>query len=166
MTRHSSASGCCRATGSEQALAGSPWRFSRGSGRGSSARARGLPPRCVPARSGRPGFIRIGYAVEAPYAFLTPDGELTGESPEVAKRITSRLGIPRITWRQVEFASLIDELDAGRIDMIASGMFVTEERARRVAFSIPTFHTHQALLVRAGNPGGCIPTARQRLETT
>lgn len=98
------------------------------------------------------GVIRIGYAVEAPYAFLTPDGEVTGEAPEVAKQMAARLGIPRIQWRQTEFASLMDELEAGRIDLIAAGMFVTPERMERVAFSVPTFQVRQGLLVKAGNP--------------
>jgi polar amino acid transport system substrate-binding protein len=98
------------------------------------------------------GVIRIGYSVEAPYAFLKPDGEVTGESPEVARRIVERLDIPHIEWRYVKFSSLIDELEAGRIDVIAAGMFITPERARRVRFSEPTFHVRQALLVRKGNP--------------
>jgi len=98
------------------------------------------------------GVIRIGYSVEAPYAFLKPDGEVTGESPEVARRIVERLGIPRVEWRYAKFSSLIDELEAGRIDVIAAGMFITPERARRVRFSEPTFHVRQALLVCKGNP--------------
>ena len=100
----------------------------------------------------REGNIRIGYAVEAPYAFVKPDGEITGESPEVAKRIVVRLGIPHIQWRQAQFGSLISGLEAGRFDVIASGMFITPERAKRVCFSEPTFHVKEGLLVLKGNP--------------
>jgi polar amino acid transport system substrate-binding protein len=98
------------------------------------------------------GSIRIGYAVEAPYAMLRPDGSVTGESPEIAKVVAARLGIGRIVWRQVEFGSLIDELEAGRIDVIAAGMFITPQRARRVSFSLPTFTVMEGLLVLKGNP--------------
>jgi polar amino acid transport system substrate-binding protein len=98
------------------------------------------------------GAIRIGYAVESPYAFLKPGGEVTGESPEVAREIVKRLGIARIEWRQCEFGSLITELESDRADVIASGMFITAERAQRVLFSEPTFHVRQALLVARGNP--------------
>lgn len=100
------------------------------------------------------GIIRIGYAVEAPFAFLSPDGQVTGEAPEVAKRVVSRLGIQRIEWRQSEFGHLIAELESGRIDVIASGMFITRERALKIAFSEPTFHVRQSLLVARGNPHG------------
>lgn len=98
------------------------------------------------------GTIRIGYAVEAPYAFLKPGGEITGESPEVAKLIVARLGIGRIEWQQSEFGSLIAGLESGRFDVIAAGMFISPERARRINFSEPSFHVQEALLVPKGNP--------------
>lgn len=104
------------------------------------------------ARIQRQGVIRIGYAVEAPYAFLNPRGELTGESVEVARRTAERLGIRRIEWSQTEFGSLIPELQAGRFDVIAAGMFITPDRAQVVAFSEPTLRVAPGLLVAAGNP--------------
>lgn len=98
------------------------------------------------------GLLRIGYAVEAPYAFLTPQGAITGQSPEVAKRIVSRLGIPNVEWRLAEFGELISELQQGRIDVIAAGMFITRERAAQVNFSEPIFLAGPGLLVARGNP--------------
>jgi len=98
------------------------------------------------------GTIRIGYAVEAPYAFLSSEGAVTGESPEIAKIIVAQLGIGRIEWQQLEFDALIPALEAGRIDVIASGLFITPERAKHVSFSEPTFHVKPGLLVRKGNP--------------
>jgi polar amino acid transport system substrate-binding protein len=100
----------------------------------------------------RQGTIRVGYAVEAPFAFVGPGGDVTGESPEVAKHVVAQLGIRRIEWQQVEFGSLIPDLESGRFDVIAAGMFITPERAQRVSFSEPTFHVQQALLVARGNP--------------
>lgn len=104
------------------------------------------------AKARRDGAIRIGYAVEAPYAFLTPDGKVTGEAPEIARVIAARLGIPRIEWRLTEFGSLIEGLEARRFDVIAAGLFITPERSRRVTFSSPTFKVASGLLVRKGNP--------------
>jgi polar amino acid transport system substrate-binding protein len=99
------------------------------------------------------GHITIGYAVEAPYAFVA-DGEVTGESPAIAKKIVQKLGIPGIFWRQVEFGSLISELETGKIDLIASGMFITPDRLERISFSLPSFKVNQGLLVKKGNPFG------------
>lgn len=100
----------------------------------------------------RAGVIRIGYAVEAPHAFLGPGGRVTGQSPELARLVATRLGIGRTVWRLTEFSQLIDDLESDRIDVIAAGMYVTPERARRVAFSEPIFHASQGLLVARGNP--------------
>ena len=104
------------------------------------------------ARIEREGVIRVGYAVEAPYAFLDARGELTGEEVEVARMVVKNLAIPRIEWRQTEFGSLIPQLEEGRFDAIVAGMYITPERARRVKFSEPTFRVREALLVRTGNP--------------
>jgi len=104
------------------------------------------------ARIERDGVIRVGYAVEAPYAFLDARGELTGEEVEVARIVVKGLGIPRIEWRQTEFESLLSQMEEGRFDVIVAGMYITPERARRARFSEPTFRVRQALLVRAGNP--------------
>lgn len=100
------------------------------------------------------GVIRIGYAVEPPFAYVAGNGEVTGEAPEVARRIAARLGIPRVVWVQTGFAELIDGLDDGRYDAVAAGMFVTPARSARVLFSEPTFRVRQSLLVRRGNPHG------------
>jgi polar amino acid transport system substrate-binding protein len=114
--------------------------------------------RCVLPRSDaladarRAGVIRIGYAVEAPYAFITPEGKVTGESPEIARVVAARLGIPRVIWRLAEFGDLIEGLEARRFDVIAAGMFITPKRQERVAFSLPTFQAGAGLLVRKGNP--------------
>ena len=99
------------------------------------------------------GRIRAGYAVEPPYAFLDPEGKVTGHDPALAAVVGRRLDL-RLEWRQYEFGSLIPALEAGEVDVIAAGMFITPARARRVAFSEPTFHVRQGLLVRQGNPLG------------
>ncbi len=102
--------------------------------------------------------LRIGYAVEAPYAFVDARGEVTGESPETARRVAAAIGATEPTWVQTQFERLIPELETGRFDVIAAGLFVTAERARRVAFSRPTFRVGPALLVRDDRPsapGSC-----------
>lgn len=100
------------------------------------------------------GSIRIGYSVEAPFAFVTPQGQVTGEAPETARIMATRLGLGRVIWRQAAFELLRSELLAGRIDVIAAGMFITPERERHMRFSRPTVLVTPGLLVPAGNPRG------------
>ncbi len=104
------------------------------------------------ARALRTGAVRLGYAPEAPYAFVSPDGTVTGAWPEIARKVLQRMGIPRIEWMQGEFGSLLDDLNAGRCDIIASGMVITPERQTRASFSLPVAAIESGLLVRKGNP--------------
>jgi polar amino acid transport system substrate-binding protein len=98
------------------------------------------------------GFIRIGFANEAPYGYATADGKLTGEAPEVAKAVLAKMGISEVDGVLTEFGSLIPGLKAGRFDIIAAGMFITPPRCQEVAFSEPSYGIGQAFLVKEGNP--------------
>lgn len=98
------------------------------------------------------GVIRVGYAVEAPFAFVGSNKRLTGESVEIAQHVVAEAELGRIEWRQMEFHSLFRELESGDIDVVAGGVFITPDRARHAAFSRPTARVKQGLLVPKGNP--------------
>jgi polar amino acid transport system substrate-binding protein len=105
-------------------------------------------------RAKREGYIRVGFANEAPYGYATPDGKLTGESPEVVKAVLKKIGINQVDGVLTEFGSLIPGLQAHRFDIIAAGMFITPKRCQQVQFSEPTYGIGAALLVKKGNPKG------------
>ncbi|MEX8493364.1 transporter substrate-binding domain-containing protein [Sphaerotilus sp.] len=98
--------------------------------------------------------LRVGYALEAPYAFLDAQGHLQGEAIDTLRAALQRLGLPEPVWVHVEFPRLIHELRSGRIDVIAAGLFITPERATQVEFTRPTTSVRPGLLVTAGNPLG------------
>lgn len=100
------------------------------------------------------GYIRVGFANEAPYGYATPDGKLTGEAPEVAKAVLAKMGITQVDGVLTEFGSLIPGLKAGRFDIIAAGMFINPKRCAEINFSEPSYGIGQAMLVKAGNPKG------------
>jgi polar amino acid transport system substrate-binding protein len=103
-------------------------------------------------RAKQDGFIRVGFANEAPFGFATPEGKLTGEAPEVAKAVLNAIGIPQVDGVLTEFGSLIPGLKAKRFDVIAAGMFITPKRCAEIAFSEPSYGIGQAMLVKGGNP--------------
>lgn len=95
----------------------------------------------------------LGFANEAPYAYRDIDSDrLTGESPEIARYIAEQMGIEEIDGVLTEFGSLIPALKAGRVDVIAAGMYITPERCEEVLFSEPTYSIGEAFLVKSGNP--------------
>jgi polar amino acid transport system substrate-binding protein len=100
------------------------------------------------------GYVRIGFANEAPYGFANASGEVTGEAPEVAKVVLAELGIPEVDGVVTTFGSLIPGLQAGRFDMIAAGMFINPGRCEQILFSDPDYCVPSAFGVAAGNPKG------------
>ncbi|WP_400243559.1 ectoine/hydroxyectoine ABC transporter substrate-binding protein EhuB [Niallia sp. JL1B1071] len=98
------------------------------------------------------GKITVGFANEVPYAYTTPDGELTGEAVEVARIILNRLGIEEMEGVLTEFGSLIPGLKANRFDLITAGMYITPERSKEVDFANPEYSIGEAIAVKSGNP--------------
>lgn len=107
----------------------------------------------------RSGRLRIGVAVEAPYVAVDAAGALVGESPGVARAVCAALGV-QPDWVLTHFQHLLDELDSGRFDMVAAGLFVNPERARRVRFSRPTLRVRPGWLTRAGELAALGPYRR------
>lgn len=98
------------------------------------------------------GYIRVGFANEAPFGYATPEGKLTGEAPEVVKAVLAKMGIAQVDGVLTEFGSLIPGLKAGRFDIIAAGMFINAKRCKEINFSEPSYGIGQAFLVGKGNP--------------
>jgi polar amino acid transport system substrate-binding protein len=86
-----------------------------------------------------------GYA---PFEMIDVDGNVIGFDADVARYLASQMG----NGVQVEFVKsdwdpIIANLNAGKFDIIMSGMTRTPQRALRVGFTDPYFETGQALLV-------------------
>jgi polar amino acid transport system substrate-binding protein len=101
------------------------------------------------ARAVHTGTLRIGYAVEPPFAYIGRDLAITGAIAETAKLVAHEMGVHSIEWVQVSFGNLIPELLSGRFDVIAAGMFITPERRLRVAYSSPSLRVASGLLLPA-----------------
>ncbi len=103
-------------------------------------------------RAKREGFVRVAFANEEPFSYVTPDGNLVGEDVDVARVILKQMGIPEIDGVLTSWSSLVPALKSNRIDMIAVGMFVRPKRCEEVAFTEPVFGIGEAFLVKKGNP--------------
>jgi len=102
------------------------------------------------------GYVRVGFANEAPYGYAEADGTLTGEAPEVARAVFEALGITELQGVLTEFGSLIPGLQARRFDVIAAGMFINPERCAEITFSDPDYQAKTAFMVPNGNPMGIL----------
>ncbi len=89
----------------------------------------------------------------APASFLGDGGRWDGMDPEIIRRFARWAG------RSVEFVyqdlgSGIIALQTGQADVIASCLFVTEERKKSVDFSTPYYVCHPGFFVRDHAQGG------------
>jgi polar amino acid transport system substrate-binding protein len=100
------------------------------------------------------GYIRVGFANEAPYAFATPDGKLNGESPSVFRHVMAKLGVKSVDGVLTEWGALIPGLKASRFDAIVASMYITPKRCEQIIFANPTYGIGEALVVKKGNPDG------------
>lgn len=103
-------------------------------------------------RAMREGVVRVGFANENPYAYVTEEAKLTGEAVEVARAVFQNLGIEEMEGIVTEFGSLIPGLNANRFDVVTAGMYITPKRCEQVLFADPEYKISGGLIVEAGNP--------------
>ena len=80
-----------------------------------------------------PSALRVGIAPNYPPLAFKQQGHLTGLEVDFARGLESELGRP-VTLVELAWDALIPALESGTIDVIMSGMSITEARAQRVWF--------------------------------
>lgn len=103
-------------------------------------------------RAQKDGKIVIGFSGEVPYAYEDDNGNLTGQSVEVARAVFKELGIEEMDGKLTKFSSLIPGLKSGNFDVITAGMYITPDRCEQVDFGEPEYSIGEALAVQKGNP--------------
>jgi len=115
-----------------------------------SRAARAQPPIAPPA------IIRTGMLVMSinptspPLQFVNSQGHLQGLRVELGNEVARRLGLMP-EYVRIEFAAMIPGLAGRRWDMINTGIFWTEDRAR-LMYMIPFERAGIAFLAARGNP--------------
>lgn len=96
------------------------------------------------------GKYKIGVSVDyPPFEYYAADGKTAlGFDVDLGKEIAKRLGLG-LTAEIIDtdWDGLLAGIDAGRYDVIMSGMTITEERKQNYAFSIPYIGNGQAILL-------------------
>jgi len=83
-----------------------------------------------------------------PFSMVDKDtGEATGFDVDSIKWIAEDQGF-EVEFKTVAWDGIIPALQAGSIDMVYSGMTITEERAEKVNFSIPYWTVNQAIVAK------------------
>ncbi|MFT7671136.1 MAG: glutamine transport system substrate-binding protein [Planctomycetota bacterium] len=84
-----------------------------------------------------------------PFAWVDDSGVERGRDVEMMQALALELG-RELQWERMPFDQLLQECEAGRIDVVCATLGITEERAKRVTFTRPYFETSIAVVVRLG----------------
>ncbi len=86
-----------------------------------------------------------------PFSYYDARGDLAGFDVDVSREIAKRLNRP-LRVVTVEWDGILAGLLGGKYDAIVSSMAITRERAQKVRFSNPYYHSGAQLFVHRDNP--------------
>ena len=94
------------------------------------------------------GELVVGTAASMPpLNMTTKDGEIIGMEIDLAKAMAASMGV-KLRLEAMRFHELLPALEAGKIDMVLSGMTITPQRNMKVAFAGPYFKSGKAILTK------------------
>ena len=82
-----------------------------------------------------------------PLNMTSKDGEIFGLEPDLARLMAQAMNV-RVKFVTKPFDELLPALQTGEVDMVLSGMTITPERNRKVAFIGPYFISGKAFLTK------------------
>lgn len=97
--------------------------------------------------------LRLGCAGTMEGFAFVRDGRASGFDVELLERFAHAEGRP-FEVQYINFGGLIAALTSGKVDAIASGITITEERSQSVAFSDPYFESRSVTIVPNGGKVG------------
>jgi len=86
-----------------------------------------------------------------PFAYIDKTGKAGGFDVDAMNWIAKEIGI-EVSHQPIEWDGIITSLLTKKIDIIASGMSITKERAKKVAFSTPYWEIKQVMVAKKGSP--------------
>ena len=105
-------------------------------------------PSPVLDRIGQRGELVVGTAAGmAPLNMTTKDGKIIGLDADLSRYLADAMEV-NLRLEPMAFKDLLPSLEAGKVDMVISGMTMTAYRNRRVAFVGPYLISGKGLLTR------------------
>jgi ABC-type amino acid transport substrate-binding protein len=102
----------------------------------------------LPVAGTEDGSLRVGVTPNYPPIIFTMDGKLSGVEADLAPRLGDALRRP-VRFIELGWDELIPALLAGKVDIIMSGMSITEPRKVRINFTEPYMKAGLATAMRA-----------------
>ena len=95
------------------------------------------------------GELAVGTSgTQPPMSATNKKGELIGMDVDISRAMANAMGV-KLKFVPIPFAELLPALEAGKVDMVLSGMTITAERNKKVAFVGPYIVTGKGILAVA-----------------
>ncbi len=82
-----------------------------------------------------------------PFAYVDETGKPAGFDVDAVNWMAEKLGF-KVRHQPMDWAGIVASLQAKKIDLIASGLSVTEERAEKIDYTIPYWVIKQVMVVK------------------
>ena len=103
----------------------------------------------VPAVAG--AHYTVGIDADFPPFTMTDGrGNFSGFDIDAARWVAKKEGFT-VTFVAVPWDSIVESLDSGSVDIIWSGLTITDEREGKVNFSVPYYAVNQSIAARTGS---------------
>lgn len=86
----------------------------------------------------------------APFEFVDKEGKMIGFDVDLIQAIGKQMGM-EVQLQNTAFDGLIPGLQSGNLDVAISGMTITEERKKSIAFSDPYYKSGLVIVVKKEN---------------
>ncbi|MET3287578.1 UNVERIFIED_CONTAM: polar amino acid transport system substrate-binding protein [Brevibacillus sp. OAP136] len=86
-----------------------------------------------------------------PFEFKNSNNEFDGFDIDLIRAVAKELGADKVEFVDTEFKGLIPGLQGKKFDMIASAMYITDERKKTIDFSDPYFPGGLSIMVKKDN---------------
>jgi polar amino acid transport system substrate-binding protein len=97
------------------------------------------------------GVLRVGVSGgQPPFNMKTRSGELIGLEVDLARAMAASMGV-KAEFVEKDFSKLLPAVEKGEIDIALSGLTMTAERNRKVAFAGPYFISGKALITTSAS---------------
>ncbi len=94
------------------------------------------------------GEIRVGMTgMQPPFSMKTNGGAIIGYEVDLANMLAEGMGV-KVKIVEMPFASLLDALENGKVDVVMSNMTITTARNLKVAFKGPYMISGKSILTK------------------
>lgn len=94
--------------------------------------------------------LRVGVSANSPPLIFKKGSQFTGLETDFARQLATYLG-KDVKFVPVPWDKQLDYLDAGKTDIIMSGMTITNKRSYRINFSLPYLNSGQLMVSKLEN---------------